>query len=264
MIPIDCSEKNALVCGSTQGIGKAIAIRLAEAGANITLAARNEKTLRELRDELPVVSPEQVHNFMLADFSSLESVKNAIDVQLQKGMRFQILVNNTGGPSPGTIVDASTNDFLAALSQHLLCSHTLVQACLKGMKEEKYGRIINIISTSVKQPIPNLGVSNTTRGAVSSWAKTLSLELASFGITVNNILPGYIQTGRLDSLINSTSALQNVSLEQVQETMLKSVPAGRFGSPDELANLAVFLASPLAHYINGTSIAVDGGRTTAF
>lgn len=264
MIPIDCSGKNALVCGSTQGIGKAIAVRLAEAGASITLAARNEKTLQELVNALPIVSSQQTHTIMVADFSSVESVKNGIDAQVNMGMSFHILVNNTGGPSPGVIADANTNDFLAALSQHLLCNHILVQACLKGMKEAKYGRIINIMSTSVKQPIPNLGVSNTTRGAVSSWAKTLSLELASFGITVNNILPGYIQTGRLDSLISSISTLQNVSLDQTQEKMLQSVPAGRFGLPEELANLAAFLASPLAEYINGTSIAVDGGRTTAF
>lgn len=263
MIQIDCSSKNALVCGSTQGIGKAIAFKLAAAGANVTLAARNEATLQSVLAELPNHAG-QKHDYIVADFSDAQSVKYAVNSYLSRTLKpIHILVNNTGGPPPGAINEASSDAFLAALSQHLLCNHFLAQSVLQGMKEAQYGRIINIISTSVKQPIPNLGVSNTTRGAVSSWAKTLSFEVAKFGITVNNILPGYIQTGRLDSLVASTADVQKVNINEVAKQMMNTIPAGRFGMAEELANVAVFLASPLADYVNGTSIAVDGGRTTA-
>lgn len=262
MVSIDCTNKKALVCGSTQGIGKAIAIKLAEAGANVTLAARNKEALRKIVGELPAHNGQE-HDYIVADFSDPSNVQSAVGAYCQSHAPFHILINNTGGPPPGTIHEATSEAILAALSQHLLCNHYLVQLLLPAMQTAQFGRIINIISTSVKQPIPNLGVSNTTRGAVSSWAKTLSFEVAKFGITVNNILPGFITTARLDAVLDNTSQRQQISRDQVDEAMIATVPAGRFGSPEELANLAVFLASPLAGYINGTSIAVDGGRTTA-
>ncbi len=263
MITIDCQGKKALVCGSTQGIGKAIAVRLAESGATITLAARNEDSLKAVCEELPCPAQQQ-HDYIIADFSVASHVKASIEDYLQAHKEpFHILVNNTGGPPPGAIHQAQAEDFIAAISQHLLCNHYLVQALLPAMKEAHYGRIINIISTSVKQPIPNLGVSNTTRGAVSSWAKTLSFEVAKFGITVNNILPGYITTSRLESLVQGTATAQQKSADETRAAMIATIPAGHFGSPEDLANVAVFLASPLSAYINGTSIAVDGGRTTA-
>ncbi|TAE22184.1 MAG: SDR family oxidoreductase [Candidatus Kapaibacterium sp.] len=263
MIAIDCIGKTALVCGSTQGIGRAIAEALAEAGASVILAARNESALQAAYTELPTPSKQQ-HRYLVADFSRLENVQESMQHFLSKNNEpIHILVNNTGGPAPGTIHQASTDAFVQAFSQHLLCNQFLVQSLLPRMKEATYGRILNVISTSVKQPIPNLGVSNTIRGAVSSWAKTLSFELAQFGITVNNLLPGYIQTSRLDSLVQSTSKSKEIAEDAVISQMLQTIPAGRFGEARELAMLAAFLASPLAGYINGTSIAVDGGRTSA-
>lgn len=264
MIPINLSGKRALVCGSTQGIGKAIAVAFAEAGASVTLAARNEDSLRRTLAELPQ-SPNARHSYFCADFSRKHDVEQALSAYVEQAGNHtvHILVNNTGGPPPGRISDASSESFMEAFSQHLLVSQMLVQRLLSGMKQEHYGRIINIISTSVKQPIPNLGVSNTTRAAMASWAKTLSFELAADGITVNNILPGFIKTGRLDSLAANTAKAQHKSAEEVEQAMLQTIPAGRFGEPMELGHLAAFLASPLAAYITGTSIAVDGGRTSA-
>ncbi len=264
MIAIDCTGKTALVCGSTQGIGRAIAEALAEAGASVILAARNEHALQEALNVLSKNNSTQQHNYLVADFSRLEHVQESVQHFLNKNTEpIHILVNNTGGPAPGAIHQASSDAFIQAFSQHLLCNQFLVQSLLSGMKEAGYGRILNIISTSVKQPIPNLGVSNTIRGAVSSWAKTLSFELAQFGITVNNLLPGYINTSRLDSLVQSTSKSKEIAEDAVVAQMLQTIPAGRFGEARELAMLAAFLASPLAGYINGTSIAVDGGRTSA-
>ncbi len=200
-----------------------------------------------------------------ADFSDVSAVRSAVEAyqQSHEEKPIHLLVNNTGGPKPGALAEATTEQFVDTISQHLLVSHTLVQLLLPAMKAEQYGRIINVISTSVKQPIPNLGVSNTTRGAMASWAKTLAMEVAAFGITVNNILPGYIATGRLTSLTESIAARQGQTIEAVRHDMLATIPAGRFGEPMEAGYLAAFLASPMASYITGTSIALDGGRTTA-
>jgi 3-oxoacyl-[acyl-carrier protein] reductase len=264
MISLNLSQKRALVCGSTQGIGKAIAIAFAEAGASVILAARNEAALQRTLAELPQ-TPNVHHSYICADFSRKQDVEQALDAFLKKegNPPIHILVNNTGGPAPGAIAEASAESFIAAFTQHIVVSQMLVQRLLSGMKQEQYGRIINIISTSVKQPIPNLGVSNTTRGAMASWAKTLSFELAPHGITVNNILPGYIKTGRLESLTESIAKGQNKSIDEVATSLLQTIPAGRFGEPSELGHLATFLASPIAGYITGTSIQVDGGRTSA-
>jgi len=265
MLTIDLTGKQALVCGSTQGIGKAIAKEFACAGASVILAARNEKRLQETLRELSLVVEGQRHNAICADFSRYEDVEHALKafLETQGQPTIHLLVNNTGGPPPGAIVEAQAEAFVQAFSQHLLVSQRLVQHLLPAMKREGYGRVINIVSTSVKQPIANLGVSNTIRGAVSSWAKTLSFEVASFGITVNNILPGYVKTGRLESLIASIAHNTGRSTSEIESEMIQTIPAGRFAEPSELASLAAFLASPLASYINGTSIAVDGGRTTA-
>jgi 3-oxoacyl-[acyl-carrier protein] reductase len=264
MIHIDLTGKRALVCGSTQGIGYAIATELARAGASVILAARNESVLKRVAEELPPVAHEP-HNYICADFSKRDDVEHALRtfLDVQGNPPIHVLVNNTGGPPPGAILEASSSAFMDALSQHLLVNQLLVQMLVPAMKAERYGRIINIISTSVKQPIPNLGVSNTTRGAVNSWAKTLSFELAPFGITVNNLLPGYISTGRLESLASSIAQRGGKAVGEVEAEMLTTIPAGRFGAPSELGYIAAFLASPLAAYITGTSLAVDGGRTTA-
>ena len=262
MIDLSLLNKNAIVCGSTQGIGKSIAIELAELGANVTLVARNEEALKIVLAELDK-SKNQKHQYLVADFSDSLHVKfKANEYALQNSI--DILVNNTGGPPAGAIVDAEINSFMAAYQSHLLCNHALVQAFLPSMKKNNWGRIINIISTSVKQPLKGLGVSNATRAAVAGWAKTLSFEVAKYGITVNNVLPGATKTVRLENIINSKAAKTNNQIEDIEAEMLAEIPAGRFGNPEEIPALAAFLASPAAAYINGQSIAVDGGRTMAF
>ena len=252
--------KRAIVCGSTQGIGKAIAIELATLGADITIFARNANSMLEVLKSLDI-SRAQRHDLLEADFNFPEKVKNAISTYTKKTGAVHILINNSGGPAPGEAIDADPDAYLSAFQQHLINDQILVQAVVPLMKKAGYGRIINIISTSVRVPIAGLGVSNTIRGAVASWAKTLSSELGPYGITVNNILPGLTQTGRLESLIKSRAAARGISIEQMAEEMKKTIPARRFADPMETAALAGFLASPSAAFINGESIRVDGGAT---
>lgn len=257
---LNLTGKNALVCGSTQGIGKASAMELASLGANVTLLARNEEALKTVVNELPN-NGNQIHNFIVADFATPDYLKVIINHYLESNPPFHILVNNTGGPKGGEIIKADTSEFLTAFSNHLICNHTLVQALVEGMKSEGYGRIINIISTSVKQPLNNLGVSNTIRGAVANWAKTLANELGRFGITVNNVLPGATATGRLSTIIENKSKASGKSIDDVEEEMKSEIPARRFAQPEEIANAVAFLATPAAGYINGINVPVDGGRT---
>ena len=254
---LDLTGKRALVSGSTQGIGRAAAVELALLGATVTLLARDET---RLVGTLPFLSTHagQEHNYLIANFSFPEQVEQAI-----KSFEHpvHILVNNTGGPPPGLAIDSPTDAFVQAFSNHLLCNHILVRGLAPGMKKEKFGRIINVISTSVKIPIRGLGVSNTIRGAVASWAKTLSVELAPFGITVNNVLPGATMTYRLKSIIQTSADKSGSTFEAAEQAMIKEIPAGRISEPNEVASLIAFLATPAASYINGTSIPVDGGRT---
>lgn len=251
--------KTALICGSTQGIGFAIAKELALLGADCILMARNEESLQTAKAQLDIASG-QVHQTAIADFSDTTSVKNAIDLLL-KNNTIHILINNTGGPPAGPIVNAKAEDFLSALNLHLINNHNLATAVIDGMKQSGYGRIINIVSTSVKIPLNNLGVSNTTRAAVAGWAKTLANEVAQFGITVNNVLPGATATVRLSSIIENKSKKTNTELKEVEQEMLHEIPMRRFGQPEEIAALAAFLTTPAAAYITGQSICVDGGRT---
>lgn len=256
---LDLHNKNALVCGSTQGIGKCIAIELAKLGAKVTLIARNEDALKAAVQELDGNG----HDYLVADFSNPDQLKEKI-AGATANKNYNILVNNTGGPAGGPITDATIEAFLSAYNMHLVCNHILAQALVPGMKTEKYGRIINIISTSVKQPLKGLGVSNTTRGAVASWAKTMAGELGEFNITVNNVLPGATNTVRLESIIENKSNKTGQSIDDVSKAMTAQVPMARFAEPEEIANVAAFLASPAASYVNGVSIPVDGGRTTSF
>lgn len=251
--------KYALVCGSTQGIGRAIAVELAKLGASCILLARNETALQDVVAGLPKQMDQQ-HSYAVADFSDPQQVK-VVAEELSSRYRISILVNNTGGPAAGPISEAATASFEAAFRQHVLVNQLLVQTLLPAMKADGFGRIINIISTSVKIPLPNLGVSNTIRGAVASWAKTLSLELAQFGITVNNVLPGFTNTARLDSLTATLAKNKGISIEEQAAAMAAEVPAKRFGTAAEIAAVAAFLATPAAAYVNGASIPVDGGRT---
>ena len=256
---LDLKNKNAIVCGSTQGIGEASAIELSRLGANITLIARNESKLMNVLKELDN-SQGQTHSFLCIDFSDSESLKEKIDTLSED---YHILINNTGGPAGGPITDADTNAFEDAFKMHLVNNQILVQKVIGGMKTAGFGRIINIISTSVKAPIPGLGVSNTIRAAVASWAKTLSMEVGAFGITVNNVLPGFTDTNRLKTLITSKAKAQGKTEEEIANAMKSSVPANRFGQAYETANAVAFLCSPAAAYINGINLPVDGGRTAS-
>jgi len=251
--------KKALVCGSSQGIGFAVAEQLALMGAHCTLFARNKTGLEEAVKRLDI-SLRQQHGILVADFSDPGNVEEVVNTWAKENS-VHILVNNSGGPASGPIVNASSADFLAAFNQHLVCNHIITLAVIDGMKTANYGRIINIISTSVKVPLKNLGVSNTIRGAVASWAKTMANELGKFNITVNNVLPGATRTKRLTNIIEQSAKKTNLSDSDIEKEMIKEIPAGRFGEPEEIAALAAFLASPAASYINGTSIPVDGGRT---
>ncbi|MFY7671659.1 SDR family oxidoreductase [Tenacibaculum sp. MEBiC06402] len=250
------NKKNALVCGSTQGIGKAAAIGLAEEGVNITLVARNENKLKAVLKELPTNN--QKHSYIVADFTNPEELKQKIEAS---GANFHILINNTGGPAGGPVFNAELGEFEKAFTMHLKCNHVLVQAVVPFMKREGYGRIINVISTSVKQPLDGLGVSNTIRGAVANWSKTMANELGEFGITVNNVLPGATATERLNEIINNKANKTGKSVDEVIETMKNAAPAKRFAQPEEVANAIVFLSSERASFINGINVPVDGGRT---
>ncbi|SDB53634.1 3-oxoacyl-[acyl-carrier protein] reductase [Flavobacteriaceae bacterium MAR_2010_188] len=252
------NSKNALVCGSTQGIGKATAIALASEGVNVTLLARNEESLKDVLKELP---GQRKHDYLVADFSNPDKLKDILENYLKDHPGFHILINNTGGPPSGALQSATPQQFLEAFNMHLICNQILVQACLPFMKSEQYGRVINVISTSVKEPIPGLGVSNTIRNAVANWAKTLSGELAKDGITVNNVLPGFTETARLDQIVKIKAEKEGMTEKDMAETMKGYVPAQRFAQPEETANAIVFLASECASYINGINLPVDGGRT---
>lgn len=255
---LNLKNKNALVCGSTAGIGKATAIALSNEGVNVTLVARNENKLKEVISQL---SPEGRHNYIVADFSNPMELKEKISAFISKHHGFHVLVNNTGGPRSGDILSATLEQFENTFTQHLKCNHVLAQSVVPFMQKEGFGRIINIISTSVKEPIPGLGVSNTIRGAVGNWSKTLSIELGEFGITVNNILPGFTETERLNEIINVKAQKESISFENMAEIMKSYSPSKRFAKPEETANAIVFLASEAASYINGINLPVDGGRT---
>jgi len=259
---LDLKNKRALVCGSTQGIGKAVAIELALLGANVTLVARNEQSLKQTKSELHN-NGSQLHSYLCVDFNDAQALKELVEQFVQRSGPVNVLINNTGGPAAGSIAAAKTEDFLSAFNNHLICNHILAQACFEGMKNSGYGRIVNIISTSVKQPLPNLGVSNTIRAAVANWAKTLANELGKFGITVNNVLPGATATQRLTGIIENKAAKTAASQEEVKKEMLHEIPLARFAEASEIAAAVAFLASPAGAYINGVNLPVDGGRTAS-
>lgn len=256
---LDLKGKTAVVCGSTQGLGYASAVELALLGANIILLSRNEEKLQAAVKTLDH-SKGQSHQYLIADFTDRLTVSAAIDAFIAAGNTAQILVNNTGGPAGGSALSAGTEAFLQAFNDHLLCNHILTQAIVPGMKASGYGRIINIISTSVKQPIQGLGVSNTIRAAVANWSKTLATELGPYGITVNNVLPGFTQTLRADYVIQKKAVESGKSAEAVMKALVAEIPAGRIGDPKEFGAAVAFLASPAAAYINGINLPVDGGR----
>ena len=259
MISLSLTGKTALVGGSTQGIGLASAQAMATLGATCVLMSRNEEKLKAAAATLDASAGQQ-HSYLVADYSQPQQVQDAVSKFVQTNT-VHILVNNTGGPAGGPITAAKPAEFLNAFQQHLICNHIITTLVAEGMKKAGYGRVINIISTSVKIPLAGLGVSNTIRGAVASWAKTMANELGQFGITVNNVLPGATSTERLDTILNNKSAKSGKGKEEVAHEMLAEIPARRFGTPEEIGSVVAFLATQAAAYVNGTSIPVDGGRT---
>ena len=256
---LDLTDKYAIVCGSTQGLGYASAVELALLGANVTLVARNEEKLIKAVKKLDT-SLQQKHNYIVADFQFPEQVKTAVEKHLAEHSTVNILVNNTGGPKGGTAFNAGIEEYLLAFNSHLICNQILVQAVVPSMRSSGYGRIINIISISVKQPVQGLGVSNTIRGAVASWSKTLATELGEFGITVNNVLPGYTRTSRYDYVIQNKVNETGRSADDVEKELASDIPLNRIGLPEEFGAAVAFLCSPAAAYINGINLPVDGGR----
>lgn len=249
--------KKALVCGASDGIGKACAMLLAEEGVQVTLLARNKEKLISVKNTLAGKG----HSILVADMDNPEQLKSVLESHISHSNSYEILINNSGGPAAGPVSNAKTEEFLLAFNRHLICNHILATQVLPYMREKKWGRIINIISTSVKVPLPNLGVSNTIRGAVANWAKTLANENAIYGITINNVLPGATLTGRLQSIMQTKSEKTQHSLESINDEMKAEIPMKRFGTPEEIASAVCFLASDNASYITGINLPVDGGRT---
>ena len=255
---LDLSGKHALVCGASEGIGRAAAHELALLGASVTVLARRAEALQAVVDALPARNGQR-HGRITADVSQTNALADKVGA-LAAERRVDILVNNTGGPPGGPVASATADAFLQAFTRHLLANQALAQALLPGMQAAGWGRIVNVVSTSVREPIQGLGVSNTTRGAVAAWAKTLSREVASQGITVNNVLPGFTETGRIAQIVGDRARNTGKSEQQVADGMKATVPAARFARPEEVAAAIAFLCSPAAGYINGVSLAVDGGR----
>ncbi|MGX5731181.1 SDR family oxidoreductase [Pseudoxanthomonas beigongshangi] len=256
---LNLSGRHALVCGASEGIGRAAAHELALLGASVTLLARRPEVLADVAATLPTVAPGQSHGWLAADLADHAALQTGVEALVAKAP-VHVLINNTGGPPGGRAIDAGAGAYLDAFQRHLLANQLLARTVVPGMRDAGWGRIVNVVSTSVKEPIPNLGVSNTIRGAVASWAKTLSRELGADGITVNNVLPGYTRTRRLQQILDDRSAASGRDEATVAAGMLASVPAGRFADPAEVAAAIAFLASPAAGYISGVSLAVDGGR----
>lgn len=251
--------RSALVCGGSQGIGKACALELAALGARLTLVSRSEEKLQATLTEVEAIAPNLGHDLWVVDFDDTEALRQSISERPH--MNFNILINNAGGPAAGPILDATTDALLNGFKRHILAAHLITQSVVGYMKSNGYGRIINIISTSVKQPIPGLGVSNTIRGAMGNWSKTMALELGPDGITVNNLLPGKTETERLSSLMKHWAEARGISLQEYQEADYPTIPLRRYGHPQEIGGVVAFLASPAAAYITGTNVVVDGGRT---
>lgn len=260
---LNLTGKRALVCGASRGIGRAAAMELAANGASVTVLARSAEQLEMVRITLPVIHAEQRHFALAVDATQDVELIQTVNNHVENHGTVHILVNNTAGPAAGKLTDSTVDSLLEAFAQHVLTAQRLIKILASGMTADHYGRVINIISTSVKQPIDGLGVSNTIRGAMASWSKTLATELASRHITVNNVLPGATETERLEAIITKQSAARGISESDARDHMLKEIPMGRFAQPAEIANAVAFLASPAAAYITGTSIMVDGGRTKA-
>ena len=258
---LDFKSKNIFIGGSSNGIGWESAKLFSDFGGNVTLVSRNDKILRQRISEL-TNNGTQNHNYIVLDFSNPNELELKLKEFVKKNsINYDIIINNTGGPPSGQLEKASTEELLSAFNLHLISFHKILGCLLQGMKSREVGCIINIISTSVKQPLNGLGVSNTIRGAVANWAKTLANELGAYNITVNNVLPGATNTGRLKEIIKNKAQKFNLQESAIEKQMADQVPLKRIAEPIEVANAVVFLASDKARYISGINLPVDGGRT---
>ncbi|MGI8635932.1 MAG: SDR family oxidoreductase [Segetibacter sp.] len=257
---LNLTNKTALVCGASQGLGLACAIELALLGANVIVASRSDDKLRSAVKQLDS-SLGQKHQLLVLDLAQSQAAKQIVQSFLSRGNVIHILVNNAGGPPSATMLDTASEEIEKAFRTHVISSHLLAQLVVPGMIASGFGRIVNIVSTSVKQPINGLGISNLVRAAVANWAKTLSNEIAGFGITVNNVLPGFTNTERLNYLFSKQATDQGISKEDIFDKTIASIPVKRVGEPAEFGAAVAFLCSPAASYINGINLPVDGGRT---
>lgn len=257
---LDLTNKTALACGASQGLGFATATQLALLGANVIIASRSEEKLRSAVLQLDT-SKGQQHTYFPIDLSEPDTVKHIVAGILAKGRVIHILINNAGGPPSAPMLDTDAAEIEKAFRTHVISSHLLAQLVVPGMKSEGYGRIVNIVSTSVKQPINGLGISNLVRAAVANWAKTLANEISSFGITINNVLPGFTNTDRMSYLFDKQATEQGISKDDIVLRTIDGIPAKRIGEPAEFGAAVAFLCTPAAAYINGINLPVDGGRT---
>ncbi|KPA16892.1 short-chain dehydrogenase [Candidatus Magnetomorum sp. HK-1] len=257
---IDLNKKNAVICGGSKGMGKAIAMEFARAGASVTLIARNEGQLNQTKQELPCPKQNQHHSYLVADFSQPETLKEKfLSSEVSKGT-VHILVNNNGTPPANSLLKTETSEILHAFSSFLLSYQVLAQLIIPKMKQENYGRIINIVSSSAKQPIPQLATLSIVSSAVKSWAKSLSNEIAPWGITVNNVLPGSTKTETLMSFYRHFAKSAGKSVDTIIQEKISIIPMNRLAEPEEIAYAVTFLASPLAGYITGADLPIDGGK----
>jgi 3-oxoacyl-[acyl-carrier protein] reductase len=257
---LNLTGKTALVCGSSQGLGLATAKELALLGATVIIASRTEDKLIKAIKQLDNTAGQQ-HHYLVMDLSVPEVAKTIVETWVLKNGPIHILINNAGGPPAAPMIDTNAADLEMAFLAHVISSHLLAQLLIQGMQKAGYGRIINIVSTSVKQPINGLGISNTVRAAMANWAKTLANEIGHGGITVNNVLPGYTNTDRLKYLFTRQASQQGINIVDIEKNIINTIPAKRLGEPEEFGAVAAFLCTPAAGYINGVNIPVDGGRT---
>ena len=261
--------KTAFVGGASKGIGRAVARHLASRGIRVIACGRSEEDLKTLIEELPLIEVQgatligkelKTHKAFVCDLSKTDELENHLKNLVLEMGAVDILILNSGGPKGGPILEAAPQEFRDAMEGHLVANQILCKTYVPGMKHRGGGRIVAILSTSVRQPIPGLGVSNATRWAMTAWAKTLAGELAPHAITVNLVLPGFTKTGRLDELASAGAKKRGISEDEVRDEWIKSTPMARLGEPEEIAAAVAFFASPAASFITGQALAVDGGR----
>lgn len=253
-------SKVAIVTGASKGIGKAIALELAKKGYKVCIVARDATVLKVTAEEINIETNQEIIYFP-ADVAELQAPSDIVKIVMEKFGRVDVLVNNAGGPPAGSFLSHDENSWISAIKQNLLSVVRFTKAVVPYMKEQKYGRIINISSTVAKEPSAMMVLSATTRAGVSAFSKAIAQELAPFNITVNTICPGGVLTDRLKSLVEEAAQKANVSYEEQLNKSLEMIPMNRFAQPEEIANIACFLADDKSSYLTGTSIMVDGALT---